>query len=1481
MNIKINLHRILFISILISNLFFNNKTYSQEHKIWFKHLTTKEGLSQNTVDCIMRDKQGFIWFGTWNGLNKYDGYEFTLYQNNPTDSNSISNNFIYSLCEDDYNRIWIGTGGGGINILDKEKEIFYHILSDSLRTNTISNNIINALYKSENGNIWIGSDNGLNKIQLNKKLLSNAQITSYKYDPNNPSSLSNNRVFSIFQDHNGNIWIGTFDGLNKFDPSANKFHRYYYIPGNANSIAYNNIYTIYEDNQYNLWVGTFYGLSKIDLNSGNITNYHHVSDDFSSLPHNTVTSIYQDNKGTVWIGNLGSLSQYNPQKDNFTNYQNDFTDDKSISNNFINSLYADDFGNVWIGTDKGGVNVIDRNKKPFKHWEYKPNKPNSLSGNIVNSIYEDQSGNLWIGTSGGGLNVYYIKTGKFKHFEYLPGNPSGLNSNFISAIIQDSSGTMWIGSWGDGINRLNKYNSIANNQFIHYQENSNIEGNLNGNFVSSFHIDSYNRLWIGTSLGLDIYDIHNDSFLHFKNPLTPDNSIIDVGCLNQDTSGNIWVGTLHGLYKIKLEKNTKKQLAPNKTDFSLFINDPKNSNSISGNRIITIYKDLDGTMWFGTYGKGFDKLAYIKDSITGKQIEQFINYSEKNGLSDNVVYGILEDNSNNLWLSTNHGLSRFNIDEETFKNYYEEDGIIGNQFFWTASLKNKTGELYFGTTKGMMSFFPENIDDNPYVPQVTITDFKIFNQSIKPNIPYKNKIILNKAISYIDEIKLSYKENNISFEFSALYYSSPEKITYAYKLDGFEENWVYVSSKRRFASYTNLDGGIYNFLVKATNNDGIWNNNPTSLKITIIPPFWKTLWFKGILFATITILIFLIYNIRLRTLKNQKQKLEKQVKERTAVINTQKENLKKAFQLLEQRKLEIFDQKEVLLRNNKQILKQRDQLIKMNEQVHLANQARIKFFTNISHEFRTPLTLIIGPIEKLISLFKNNEEYKSQAQLIKRNAQRLLSLINQLMDFRKIETDNLNLRVCHKDIMPVIKDIYQAFSQFASDHKIKYELIAVNESIFIWFDENVVERIIFNILTNAFKYTPDKGTITISLKIINKNNNLNTFPDGCLSISIKDSGIGIPENQLSQIFNRFYQVNDKQTLNKSENSGTGIGLALTKNLVELHHGEIDVKSEPGKGTEFIIRLPLNNKKYLKEQIVDIVETEHKSKNLHEEISVLENIGGLVNKISIKSPLKKKHTVLIVEDNTDLRTFITKNLKNEYNIIDVPDGLKAMEITQNFHIDLIVSDIMMPKLDGIELCTKLKSDLNSSHIPIILLTAKNSIECKIEGYKIGADDYIEKPFDMELLKVRIKNIIESRKKLRLKFSLEISPKLNEITPTSTDEKFLQKAIKNVEEFMNDTRFDVTKLVKEMGVSRSLLHKKLKALTNMSTTEFIRLCRLKKSIHYLKHDNLNISEVAYEVGFNDPKYFSRIFKKHFGVTPTEYISNKIELPEVQKN
>ncbi|MBN2519065.1 MAG: response regulator [Bacteroidales bacterium] len=1466
---------------MVSILFFNKKIYSQEHKIWFKHLTTKEGLSQNTVDCILRDKQGFIWFGTWNGLNKYDGYDFTLYQNNPSDSNSISNNFIYSLCEDNYNRIWIGTGGGGINILDKEKDIFYHIIYDSLNANYISNNVVNALYRSENGEIWVGTDNGLDKIQLKQHALSGLQITSYKYEQNNLSSLSNNRIFSIYEDHNKNIWVGTFDGLNKYNPLSNIFHRYYNIPGNTNSIAFNNIYIIYEDNQYNLWVGTFYGLSKIDLNLGNITNYYHVSDDFLSLPHNTITSICQDNKGTVWIGNLGSLSQYNPKLDNFTNYQNDFTDDKSINNNFINSLYADDFGNVWIGTDKGGVNVIDRNKKPFKHWEYKPNNPNSLSGNIINSIYEDQSGNLWIGTSGGGLNIYNKKTGRFKQFQYSPNKPSGLNSNFISAIIQDSSATIWIGSWGEGINRLNKYNSITNNQFIHYQANSNIEGSLNGNFVSSFCIDRYNRLWIGTSQGLNIYDKEKNEFINFINPLTPDHTIIDVGCLEQDSSDNIWVGTLHGLYRIKLIKNINLQVNPDKTNINVFINDPKKANSISGDRIITIYKDKYGTMWFGTYGKGFDKLTYIIDSLTGKQIEQFNNYSEKDGLSDNVVYGILEDNSNNLWLSTNHGLSRFNINEESFKNYYEDDGIIGNQFFWTASFKNKAGELYFGTTKGMMSFFPENIDDNPYVPQVTITDFKIFNQSIKPNIPYKNKIILNKDISFINEIKLSYKENNISFEFSALYYSSPEKIMYAYKLDGFEKNWVYVSSKRRFASYTNLDGGTYNFLVKATNNDGIWNNNPTSLKITIIPPFWKTLWFKGILFVTITMLIILIYNIRLRTLKNQKQKLEKQVKERTSVINTQKENLKKAFQLLEQRKLEIFDQKEVLLRNNKQILKQRDQLIKMNEQVHLANQERIRFFTNISHEFRTPLTLIIGPIEKLISLFKNNEELKSQAELIKRNAQRLLSLINQLMDFRKIETGNLNLRVCHKDIMPVIKDIYQAFSQFASDHKIKYELITVSESIFFWFDENVIERIIFNILTNAFKYTPDKGTISISLNIVDRNNNLSTFPDGYLSISIKDSGIGIPKNQLSQIFNRYYQVNDKLTLNKSENSGTGIGLALTKNLIELHQGEIEVSSELGKGTEFIVRLSLTNKKFLKEQIIKVAETEHRSKKLHEEISTLENIDEYVNKISIKAPQKKKYTLLIVEDNIDLRTFITKNLKEEYNIFNVPDGLKAMEIAQNSHIDLIVSDIMMPKLDGIELCTKLKSDLNSSHIPIILLTAKNSLESKIEGYKIGADDYIEKPFDMGLLKVRIKNIIESRRKLRLKFSLEISPKLNEITSTSTDEKFLQKAIKNVEEFMNDTSFDVTKLVKEMGVSRSLLHKKLKALTNMSTTEFIRLCRLKKSIHYLKHDNLNISEVAYEVGFNDPKYFSRIFKKHFGVTPTEYISNEIELPEVQKN
>ncbi len=1474
MNTKLYFNR--FLALLVTYILFSEIIgFSQQHKIWFKHLTTKEGLSQNTVDCILRDNQGFIWFGTWNGLNKYDGYDFILYQNDPSDSNTISNNFIYSLCEDDYNRIWIGTGGGGINVFNKEKEIFYHINHDSLKINSISNDVINALFKDNEGDIWVGTDNGLDRIKLKNQYLTDIEVSSFTNEQQNVNSLSNNQVFTVIQDHLKFIWIGTNEGLNKFDASTNTFQQYYNIPGNEGSIAFNTINTVYEDDQNNLWIGTFYGLSKINLNSNNISNYYNSSSDPNSIAHNTITSICQDSKGTIWIGNLGSLSQYNSISDNFTNYQNDFSDDKSISNNYINSLYADDYGNVWIGTDKGGVNVIDRNRKPFKHWEYKSTDDNSLSGNIVNSIYEDKFGNLWIGTSGGGLNVYNKNTNQFKHFKYSPNNAVGLNSNFISAIIQDQFGTLWIGTWGDGINRLNKYNNKKENQFIHYQDDPNSNSGSTINFVSSFLIDKFNRLWVGTASGLFIYNKQKDSYIQFTNHYTQLSSIVDVGCLEADSSGNIWVGTLHGLYRILIDPKISKQISLNDNNIKLFIYNPKDTNSISAERIITIYRDNSGTMWFGTYGKGFDKLIYISDNNTGKITEKFINYTEKEGLSDNVVYGILEDDFHNLWLSTNHGLSRFHKEKEEFKNYYEEDGIIGNQFFWSASCKNNTGELFFGTTKGMISFDPDQIGENSYVPSVTITDFKIFNKSIKPGILYKNKFILPKAISYINDIKLSYRENNISFEFSALFYSSPEKIKYAYKLEGFEDNWVYVNSKRRFANYTNLNGGTYNFLVKATNNDGIWNETPTNIRIIITPPFYKTLWFKTLLFITLIAIVFLIINIRFRSLKTQKQKLEKQVKERTAIIESQKENLKKAFQLLEQRKLEISDQKEALVKNNREILKQRDQLIKLNEQVHIADQAKLRFFTNISHEFRTPLTLIIGPIEKMIQSFINNEDLKSQATLIKRNAQRLLSLINQLMDFRKIETSNFSLKVSKKNIVPFIQDIYHSFSQFASDHNITYNFNTNEESILIWFDENVIERIIFNILTNAFKYTPNKGNISVSLTNNSEIGINKSFPDGYLAISIKDSGIGIPKNQLNQIFDRFYQVNSTDiTLNKVENSGTGIGLALSKNLVELHKGEIVVNSEMGIGTEFIIYLPLTSKKYAKEQIIDYVEKQPDHKKLLDEISVLENRDENISNLYSQSLQKNKKSLLIVEDNLDLRTFIANNLSADYNIFEASDGQKAIELAKKYDIDLMISDIMMPNIDGIELCNIFKTNINYSHIPIILLTAKNSIESKIEGYKTGADDFIEKPFNMELLHTRIINLIESRIKLKQLFSTELTIDPAKTTTTTLDEEFLKKAIDVVESNFSDSKFGVEEFVEKMFVSRSLLHKKLTAITDQSASTFITSIRLKKSVSLLKTKKDNISQIAYEVGFNDPKYFSRIFKKNYGLTPTDYQKKELQ-------
>jgi signal transduction histidine kinase/DNA-binding response OmpR family regulator len=917
----------------------------------------------------------------------------------------------------------------------------------------------------------------------------------------------------------------------------------------------------------------------------------------------------------------------------------------------------------------------------------------------------------------------------------------------------------------------------------------------------------------------------------------------------EDKSGVLWVGTGNGLNQFDREK---EQFIRHPFDPG----NPKNSDiSIS-----SIHEDWKGRLWVGTMSHGL----HFFDRKTGS----FSSVAKMDGLPSNQINGILEDNSENLWLHTENGIAKYNPDTKNIKVYDEKDGLrIGRNIF-KAFCKNDNGEMYFGGTNGFVRFHPDKLRDNPHIPRVAITDFKIGYQTVAIGVDSP----LKKSITVTDSITLSYSENDLSFEFAALDYTAPDKNQYAYIMEGFDRDWIN-SGTRRFANYTNLSPGEYTFRVKGSNNDGIWNEEGASLRIIINPPWWKT-WWAYTLYGILLLAAF--FSFRRYEINRQRLKHELELEH----LYAEKEHLEA-------------------------------------EKVKELDRLKSRFFANISHEFRTPMTLILGPLERLISQTAD-EKLHDTFLLMQRNGQRLLRLINQLLDLSKLEAGKMAMQAAPYDLEEVLKPLVMAFESLAGLREIELHFVPPPEPVILYLDRDKFEKIMTNLLFNAFKFTPEGESVIVDCEFPKGAGGIADssiadmgFPEGTgrnadlkdqseirdpkskisnfVKITVRDTGIGIPPNQLPHIFDRFYQASNfsyGETLQATSQQGSGIGLALTRELVELHKGKIAVESEVGEGTTFTVHLPLGKEHLQKEEIVErkarseerdamSMSSDQLSAISDQEMLNIEGeqagIDQSPNRPIPKSPnpqITQSPNILIVEDNPDMHAYIRDHLKNNYRVIEAENGVEGFKKAAKEMPDLIISDVMMPQMDGFELCAKLKTDERTSHIPVILLTARASWESKIEGLETGADAYLTKPFDAKELQIRIKNLIGQRRKLRERFSKEITLQPKDITVTSADEKFLMKIMDVIEAHLSDPDFRVEYLSKEVAISRAHLHRKLQALTDLSPVEFIRLMRMKRAAKLLEHHVGNISEIAYEVGFKNPAYFAECFRKQFGISPSKY-------------
>lgn len=1367
---------------------------AQEGSMKFSHLTINEGLLHNRVFDILQDKDGFIWVATKDGVNKFDGYDFLEYKPKTSTGLSTHRSEAHALWEDVEGNIWIGESNG-LRVFNKSIEEFIS-LENYVNFSLISDAYITSIQADRDNNLWIASFNGLTRFD-------NKTNTFDSFEPAPENGTAFIRIRSLCIDTEGIIWVGYDNGLQRFDP---KIERFIPIPEPIKSnpiLRSNSIRKINQDTKGNFWFGTeSSGLFHYDVAKEQLKQYVHIDND-NSLPSNIIREVFHASDEEVWIGTREGLSIFNIKEDRFTNYRYDKYDENGLSHNSIWCIMKDNAGSIWMGTYAGGLNVYHPSSSNFHHIKEQVDDNIGVNHRVISSIVQDDEGALWIGTEGGGLNYIDREAGIQAVFD-VKNTQGGIVSNNIKALAKDDAGNLWIGTY-NGLSYYDKKDKIFKKIFPLYRDS------LENRQIYSLATDP-DGVWIGTNgAGLIFrnHDGHYEQMGHVPADSHTISSNYVSSLLNTDTE-NLWVGTYRGLNL--LNKQSGK--------FQHFLNDPNNPNSISNDVILGLFQDSRNWLWVGTDGGGLN----IYDPVD----QNFYLIAERDGLANNVVYAIEEDTEGNIWVSTNRGLSKIFIDsaasnlpmaELKIQNYTVTDGLQSNQFMRGAIEKGKGGELFFGGINGITTFFPQHIIQNQTPPKVVLTDFLIHNHPVdfkEENAP------LSKPIIHTEHIVLTHDQASITFRFAALNFVNPEKNKYAYKLEGFSNNdqWNFVEDQRS-ATFTNLEAGDYTFMVKAANNDGVWNEIPTEVRLTVLPPYWKTWWAYTIYALFIVFLLYIFYN---------------------------------------------FSQKNAKLKNKLLF----DQMAHEKEQE--LNQQKLRFFTNISHEIKTPLTLILAPLEKLIKMNEGNNKVANQLMLMQRNGDRLIRLINQLLDFRKFETGNVKLAAAEGDIVKFSKEVFIAFEVYTHQKSLEMRFSSEKEEIMVWFDRDKLEKILYNLLSNAIKFTPEGGQVSLNIKIDKEGGE--AYEQGHVILEIVDNGLGISSENIGKVFDRYNHFDSSNT----NLFGTGIGLSYSKGLVELHHWELSVISERATGgknghTCFTIKLPLGRQHLTDAEVILDFKSSDDIHSYTEDLFPVEPHMQVKKKEVLDNSDNKSPVMLVVEDNVDVRKLVAGNFAEDFEIHEAEDGEQGLMIAKEIIPDIIISDVMMPRMSGIAFCKEIKTDHRTSHIPVILLTARTPLIFKLEGLEIGADDYITKPFNLHFLEARVWNLLDSRQKLRERYRKEFFLQPKDVALNSPDEIFLEKVIKFIEDNISEPALNVEELGKEIGMSRITLYRKIKGLTGQTVVEFIRSFRLKRAAQLLAQNHLQVNEVSYMVGFQDVDYFRKCFKEQFGYTPTEVAKGKM--------
>ncbi|GAB4034883.1 two-component regulator propeller domain-containing protein [Spirosoma jeollabukense] len=1352
--------------------------YGQDRQYLFEHLTPDNGLSQSTVFATTKDKAGFVWIATREGLNRYDAHRIKIYKHRPDEAGSLPSNVVYALLTDRKGKLWVGTNVG-LAAYQPEKDTFEPIRGLISRSGvSIPTSNITCLLEDRDGKIWVGTREGLNVLNPAEP----TQIHRFSHLEGDATTLPHSEIRALFVDADNTIWVGTSRGFARVEQQKNNQYRFVtYYPETADSLYQNTgnwVNTIAEDKSGRLWIGTEKsGLLCFDKKQG---RFHAWATHYApELANESIRTIATRKNGVLWVGTINGLNIIDPATNSVKLLKNNPAQAGSLSDNSIKSIYIDALGSYWIGTFYGGVNTYSPLAKPFGHLRLEGADP--LPFKIASALVMDKAKRLWIGTEDNGVFLTDANHRIIRHYYQDVLSPNSLSSNKVKCLLPEGDQGLWIGTL-KGLNYLD----FQKNTITHYLHKPGDPTSLPDDRLYDLKKDSHGQLWLASYWGgLCRFDRKSRTFERLIDQPQNKTSVNSSStCLFEDSQKRFWVGSQFGLH-CKL---------PQSTGFRQYMHQPTDSSSLSGDYILCIYEDRCHRIWIGTRDNGLNQ--FMPDSRT------FQRFTAANGLPGNTVFSIQEDEQGFLWLSTDNGLSRFDPKARTCTNYNRSDGLVCKEFLANSSLRDDQGNLYFGGYNGIVVFKPASIQTNTTIPSLAFTELRLFNRPV----PIDSSSLLSQNISLTKRITFDHTQNVFSIEFAALNFINPGKNRYAYKLANFDDHWNYVNEP--VATYMNLSAGEYTLLVKGANNSGVWNPDVLSLAITVLPPPWRSWWAYALYFIALGTLLYIWMRFKQSQLK-----------------------------LAHELELEHLD-------------KVRQQEL---------NEAKLSFFADVAHDIRTPLTLIVSPVETLIDRYTGDTFLQRQLALVSANTNRLLQLMNQLLDFHRQETGQVHIHLTAGDFVEFVEEITNSFRDYALSRQIALGFEASQRPLPFSFDREELAKVLTNLLANAVKFTPSGGQIKVRV-------DEPEGESGAIALTVEDNGIGISATELPQIFTRFYQAEGSDR----KQTGFGLGLALAKGIVERHGGTITVDSREVTTsqdgfTRFTISLPvtLRSGSALPQQPAGNVPVT----SFIDEVSVPDH--------SETDPpgSEKRHVLLLVEDNEAIRLHIRSLFSDTHTVLEAANGLLGWDIACEQLPDLIVSDVAMPGIDGLALTHRLKNDERTRHIPVILLTAKGALSHQVSGLSSGADDYISKPFHPSVLRLKVQNLLVLRERIREKYRRIVTLAPTEQALDDPDSVFLQRLMATLEPRLADPDFNVSTLTDEIGMSRPVLFRKVKMLTGLSVVELIRSLRMKKAQSLLSQKGMTVAEVAFSVGFNDPKYFSKQFRSEFGKSPSEYTDSLV--------